>query len=277
MAWLVSSVASAKYSALPASPPNDETSDTGLASQSDSRPSDRVPGPTTVAAVRERDHRGIAVEGRGGAEELGATTCGQDPSRALVPKSPLPVAGDTVSRHLGSLDRLTLQGLHWITPQAHDLHDCLRICCRPTTRIAHSGRRCRCLPIDVSTSPALVRSAPARIDTTGSRHVGKRDVRARTRTRPGTDPVSPARRRRGRLLSSRGGRRPTSHTGESRGCLEAWDRCIHRTRRTMGNLDETSGAADGAVADVRAMRARHRAHRGEVGASRGCLGWSRRS
>jgi hypothetical protein len=100
---------------------------------------------------------------------------------------------------------------------------------------------------------------------------------ARARTRPGTEPVSPARRPRGRLLSSRGGRRPTSHTGESRGCLEASDRCIHRTRRTMGHLDETSGAADGALADVRAMRARHRAHRGEVGASRGCLGWSRRS
>jgi len=78
-------------------------------------------------AVRERDDRFITVVGRRGTEELGTTPCSQDPACALVTESPSSVTDDTVTLQAGSIKRFTLQRLHGIAPQAHDLHDRLRI------------------------------------------------------------------------------------------------------------------------------------------------------
>lgn len=98
-AWLVSSVASAKDSALPASPV-DGTSDTGLANHSDSWRSVRLPE---------------------------AATGSQDPSGALTADAPPSVTCNAVSFHRGGVDRLALQRLDGIAPQANNLRERLRI------------------------------------------------------------------------------------------------------------------------------------------------------
>lgn len=60
-------------------------------------------------------------------EKFRATTRSQDPPGAEVAEAPPSVAGEAIRLHPGSINRLTLQRLHWITPQAHNLHDRLRI------------------------------------------------------------------------------------------------------------------------------------------------------
>jgi hypothetical protein len=104
MAWLVSLVASAKNSALPASP-EDGTSDTGLASHSDNRRSVRSFGPATMLPFRKGDDWLVAAVRRGGAEELGAATCSQDPSRALIADAPSSVTRNAVSFHPGCVNQ----------------------------------------------------------------------------------------------------------------------------------------------------------------------------